>query len=143
MCPPKHYAIKYEINPWMHTDNDVDQSKAQEEYKNFSLDNTCYRYAAIRYVLYKKGKKIEVVSSFYPQVQYVAEWFKQLFGESEGKSPGAMPCGGARQTFPSLKGLPAPTRHVREKPHPPSKAPLLRTRPFPQNDYAPGESPHL
>ncbi len=60
---------------------------AQEEYKQMDLDkNSCYRYAAIRNILYRKGKKIEVVSSFYPQVYYVAEWFKQLFGESEGKS---------------------------------------------------------
>ena len=60
--------------------------KAQEEYKELDLEkNNCYRYAAIRNILYKKGKKIEVVSSFYPQVYFVAEWFKQLFGESEGK----------------------------------------------------------
>ncbi|MBF0511885.1 MAG: hypothetical protein HQL13_06115 [Candidatus Omnitrophica bacterium] len=44
-----------------------------------------YRYAALRNCLYNKGKKIEVLSSFYPNVFYVAEWFKQLFGESEGK----------------------------------------------------------
>lgn len=60
--------------------------KAEAEYKDFDLvKNTCYRYAAIRNVLYRKGKNIEVVSSFYPQLQFVAEWFKQLFGESEGK----------------------------------------------------------
>lgn len=60
--------------------------KAEAEYKDFDLSkNTCYRYAAIRNVLYRKGKNIEVVSSFYPQLQFVAEWFKQLFGESEGK----------------------------------------------------------
>jgi glucose-6-phosphate isomerase len=60
--------------------------KAQAEYAICDLDkNTCYRYAALRNVLYAKGKKIEVLSSFYPNVFYVAEWFKQLFGESEGK----------------------------------------------------------
>ncbi len=60
--------------------------KAQAEYAQMDLEkNNCYRYAAIRNVLYRKAKKIEVVSSFYPQVQFVAEWFKQLFGESEGK----------------------------------------------------------
>jgi glucose-6-phosphate isomerase len=59
---------------------------AEQEYSVCDLEkNTCYRYAAIRNILYKKGKKIEVLSSFYPEVQYVAEWFKQLFGESEGK----------------------------------------------------------
>ena len=60
--------------------------KAQAEYAVCDLDkNTCYRYAALRNILYAKGKKIEVLSSFYPNVFYVAEWFKQLFGESEGK----------------------------------------------------------
>ncbi len=60
--------------------------KAQEEYAICDLDkNICYRYAALRNILYAKGKKIEVLSSFYPNIFYVAEWFKQLFGESEGK----------------------------------------------------------
>jgi len=60
--------------------------KAQAEYAVCDLEkNTCYRYAALRNILYAKGKKIEVLSSFYPNVFYVAEWFKQLFGESEGK----------------------------------------------------------
>ena len=60
--------------------------KAQAEYAVCDLEkNTCYRYAALRNILYGKGKKIEVLSSFYPNVFYVAEWFKQLFGESEGK----------------------------------------------------------
>ncbi len=59
---------------------------AQKEYAVCDLDkNTCYRYAAARNVLYAKGKKIEVLSSFYPNVFFVAEWWKQLFGESEGK----------------------------------------------------------
>ncbi len=47
--------------------------------------NTCYRYAALRNVLYRQGKVIEMMASFYPNVQYVAEWWKQLYGESEGK----------------------------------------------------------
>ena len=60
--------------------------QAEEEYKNPDLSkNICYRYAALRNILYRKGKKIEVLSSFYPNVFYVAEWWKQLFGESEGK----------------------------------------------------------
>ncbi|NLE64450.1 MAG: glucose-6-phosphate isomerase [Elusimicrobia bacterium] len=48
--------------------------------------NPCYRYAAIRNILHKKGKDIEMLASFYPNVQYVAEWWKQLYGESEGKN---------------------------------------------------------
>jgi glucose-6-phosphate isomerase len=60
--------------------------QAESAYKTCDLDkNICYRYAALRNILYAKGKKIEVLSSFYPNVFYVAEWFKQLFGESEGK----------------------------------------------------------
>ncbi len=60
--------------------------KAQAEYAETDLSkNTCYRYAALRNILYRKGKKIEVLSSFYPNVYYVGEWWKQLFGESEGK----------------------------------------------------------
>lgn len=60
--------------------------KGQSEYAVVDIEkNVAYRYAALRYLLYKKGKKIEVLSSFYPEMFYVAEWFKQLFGESEGK----------------------------------------------------------
>lgn len=60
--------------------------KAQAEYASCDIEqNACYRYAALRNILYRKGKKIEVMSSFYPNVFYVAEWWKQLFGESEGK----------------------------------------------------------
>ncbi|ASN04895.1 glucose-6-phosphate isomerase [Virgibacillus necropolis] len=47
--------------------------------------NPAYQYAAIRNVLYNKGKTIEMLVNYEPQLQYVAEWWKQLFGESEGK----------------------------------------------------------
>lgn len=47
--------------------------------------NPSYRYAAIRNVLYRKGKKIEILSNFDARFHYVNEWWKQLFGESEGK----------------------------------------------------------
>ena len=65
----------------------VDGFRAGEkEYADTDLaKNNCYRYAAIRNVLYKKGKCIEMMASFYPNVQYVTEWWKQLYGESEGK----------------------------------------------------------
>ncbi len=57
-----------------------------KEYANTDLAaNICYQYAAIRNILYRKGKVIEMMASFYPNVQYVAEWWKQLYGESEGK----------------------------------------------------------
>ncbi|MFQ5952971.1 MAG: glucose-6-phosphate isomerase [Candidatus Omnitrophota bacterium] len=47
--------------------------------------NISYKYAAMRNVLYRKGKRIEVLSNFDGKLHYVAEWWKQLFGESEGK----------------------------------------------------------
>ena len=47
-------------------------------------DPSC-RYAAVRNILYRKDKKIEIFSSFDHRMRYVAEWWKQLFGESEGK----------------------------------------------------------
>ena len=48
-------------------------------------DNPAVRYAAMRNLLYDNGKKIELFASFNPKLQYLGEWFKQLFGESEGK----------------------------------------------------------
>ncbi len=48
-------------------------------------ENPSAIYAALRNELYKSGKKIEILASYEPQLQYIAEWWKQLFGESEGK----------------------------------------------------------
>ena len=48
-------------------------------------NNDCYMYAAIRNILYNKGKTVEIMSSFEPHFHYFTEWYKQLFGESEGK----------------------------------------------------------
>lgn len=53
------------------------------EYKN--IENDCYRYAAIRNALYRKGKTTEIMVNYEPRMHYFAEWWKQLFGESEGK----------------------------------------------------------
>ncbi|MCP1354387.1 glucose-6-phosphate isomerase [Aneurinibacillus migulanus] len=47
--------------------------------------NPAYRYAALRRLFYDKGKTIELLASYEPGLRYVAEWWKQLFGESEGK----------------------------------------------------------
>lgn len=47
--------------------------------------NIAYQYAAIRNVLYQKGKTIEILVNYEPHLKYFAEWWKQLFGESEGK----------------------------------------------------------
>ena len=47
--------------------------------------NIAAQYAAIRNALYQKGKKIEILVNFQPKLHYMAEWWKQLYGESEGK----------------------------------------------------------
>jgi glucose-6-phosphate isomerase len=48
-------------------------------------DNPAERYAAVRNELYRSGKKIELLANFHPRLHYVGEWWKQLYGESEGK----------------------------------------------------------
>ncbi len=59
---------------------------AMVEYANPDvLTNDCYRYVAARNALYRKGKTVEMMINYEPQVHYFAEWWKQLFGESEGK----------------------------------------------------------
>ena len=47
--------------------------------------NDCYKYAAMRNILYRKGKSVEMMISYEPDYTMMNEWFKQLFGESEGK----------------------------------------------------------
>jgi len=48
-------------------------------------DNPCLQYAAVRNALYRKGRDIELFIYYEPRFYYLAEWWKQLFGESEGK----------------------------------------------------------
>jgi glucose-6-phosphate isomerase len=48
-------------------------------------DNIALQYAAIRNHLYRQGKKIEILANFEPRLHYISEWWKQLYGESEGK----------------------------------------------------------
>ena len=48
-------------------------------------DNDAIKYAAIRNILYRKGKSVEILANYEPIFHYVAEWWKQLYGESEGK----------------------------------------------------------
>ena len=48
-------------------------------------ENECLRYVAVRNILHRKGKDIEMLVNYEPRLHYVAEWWKQLFGESEGK----------------------------------------------------------
>ena len=48
-------------------------------------ENDCYQYAAVRNILHRKGKDIELLVNYEPSLHYVSEWWKQLYGESEGK----------------------------------------------------------
>ena len=48
-------------------------------------DNDAVKYAALRNILLRKGKQIEILANYEPSVHYVSEWWKQLYGESEGK----------------------------------------------------------
>lgn len=59
---------------------------AQERYSDQNLKyNDCYQYAVARNILYKKDKNIELLVTYEPKMHYMIEWWKQLFGESEGK----------------------------------------------------------
>ena len=53
--------------------------------KDTLADNPALLYAAVRNVLYRKGRKVEILENFVPQLKYLSEWWKQLYGESEGK----------------------------------------------------------
>jgi len=50
-----------------------------------SYANPAWQYAAMRHELYRSGKKIELLACFEPSFRFMAEWWKQLYGESEGK----------------------------------------------------------
>ena len=56
--------------------------------KKYSADdnNDCYKYAALRNILYRKGKSVEMLVSYDPSFTMMGEWFKQLFGESEART---------------------------------------------------------
>ena len=61
-------------------------AKAAKELSVCDLEkNDAYKYAVIRNVLYNKGKAMEIMACYEPAYQYMNEWWKQLFGESEGK----------------------------------------------------------
>ena len=64
----------------------------REKFGKLSLDNDAYRYAMTRSILYRKGKSVETLACFEPDFTMMNEWYKQLFGESEGKDQkGLMP----------------------------------------------------
>lgn len=68
---------------------------AQFNYADSSIKyNQCYRYAVARNILYKNDKNIEILANYEPKLHYFTEWWKQLYGESEGKDQkGIFPAG--------------------------------------------------
>ena len=59
---------------------------AEEKYSDKNLKyNDCYKYAVLRNILYKDEKNIEILVTYEPKLHYFIEWWKQLYGESEGK----------------------------------------------------------
>lgn len=62
---------------------------AQDAVRDYNIadieKNPCYQYAVLRNAFYRKGKAVELLVSYEPRFTMMAEWFKQLFGESEGK----------------------------------------------------------
>ena len=68
---------------------------AQDKYSEPNLKyNDCYKYAVARNLLYNSGKTIEILANYEPKLHYLTEWWKQLFGESEGKDKkGIFPAG--------------------------------------------------
>ena len=68
---------------------------AQYNYSDSSIKyNQCYRYAVARNILYEKDKTIEILANYEPKLHYLTEWWKQLYGESEGKNKkGIFPAG--------------------------------------------------
>jgi len=73
-------AAGYDIEDLLHG-----ASIAQDICLESSIDNPAIKYAAFRNLLYNAGKKIEMMINYNPRLVYFAEWWKQLFGESEGK----------------------------------------------------------
>ena len=68
---------------------------AQERYDDSNLKyNECYKYAVTRNILYKLYKNTEILVNYEPKMHYFTEWWKQLYGESEGKDQkGIFPAG--------------------------------------------------
>lgn len=61
-------------------------NQARQDFSNDDISkNSAYQYAALRNILYRKGKVTELLINYEPNLQYLSEWWKQLFGESEGK----------------------------------------------------------
>ena len=73
-------AAGYDIDKMM-----AGAQKACEDFAKPGADNDCYKYAAARNILYRKGKTTEIMACYEPNWAMMNEWYKQLYGESEGK----------------------------------------------------------
>ena len=73
-------AAGYDIDKMM-----LGAQKACEDFAKPGADNDCYKYAAARNILYRKGKTTEIMACYEPNWTMMNEWYKQLYGESEGK----------------------------------------------------------
>lgn len=69
--------------------------ESEDKYSDSSLEyNECYQYSVFRNIMYDNGKSMEILASYEPKMHYFIEWWKQLFGESEGKDgKGLFPVG--------------------------------------------------
>lgn len=72
----------FDIEKMMQGAKEMRESLLEEN----SMNNPAWQYAAVRNLLYAKGKKVDVFLSYQPTLQYLARWWQQLFGESEGKN---------------------------------------------------------
>ncbi|MBR6518745.1 MAG: glucose-6-phosphate isomerase, partial [Oscillospiraceae bacterium] len=73
-------AAGYDIDKMM-----AGAQKACEDFAAPGADNDCYKYAAARNIIYRKGKTTEIMACYEPNWAMMNEWYKQLYGESEGK----------------------------------------------------------
>ena len=80
---------------------------AQKEYNEPDMyKNDCHTYAALRNAFYNKGKSVELLVSYEPRFTMMSEWFKQLYGESEGKdNKGLFPAAVNFSTYLHSMGL--------------------------------------
>ena len=106
---------------------------AQDKYSDDNLKyNECYKYAVLRNIMYEKEKNIEILVTYEPKMHYFIEWWKQLFGESEGKElKGIYPSGaefttdlhslgqyiqeGRRNLFETVINIENPERNIEMK----------------------------
>lgn len=71
----------FDITDLVRGAQDMEKLAAESEFEN----NIVHQYAAVRNALYNSGKKIEILANYHPKLHFMSEWWKQLYGESEGK----------------------------------------------------------